>query len=222
MSNTVLTVHIVGGMTGLATMVVPLVTKKGGPWHRRAGWGFVAGMRVSAASGLVLAVRFLVEGRLADGVFFGVLSLVLAEALWSGLAALRRKRRPEASRGVIDRGLPAVLFVASVAAALFGVLRGEFLIALFSGIGVANGAGSFRFAVRPLPSRMAWWYQHMSSMMTACITAVTAVLVVNAGRIFGPIPDAVVWVPWVLPSLIIVPPFVVWIRYYRAKFREAT
>ena len=207
-----LTLHVVGGATGLGAMVVPLIARKGGPVHRRAGWLFVAGMTTSGVTGAVIAARFVLEGRAGPGVFFGLLSLMLLESLWVALAALRRKGRPEPSRR---------LALAGLGAAAYGVATGAGLPVAFGALSVLAGVGDLRFARRPLPSRMAWWYQHMASIMVACITAVTAFLVLNVDRLLGPMPSAVAWLPWILPTVVTVPLFLRWIRRYKVKFREA-
>ena len=67
---------------------------------------------------------------------------------------------------------------------------------------------------------MAWWYRHMEGMMTACLSAVTAFLVFNAARLFGDLPPSVAWIPWVAPSLIMVPGFSIWTHHYKVKFGE--
>ncbi len=221
MRDIVLGIHVAGGFTGLCTMLVPLFTKKGGPWHRRAGWGFVAGMATSAASGLVLSLIFLAAGRTDVGVFFGVLSLLLGEGVYAALAAIRRKKAPGPSPHLLDRAFPVVLGLAALGAIVYGFVGGHVLMVVFSTIALLTAAGDLRFASRPLSSRMAWWYQHMASMMGACIAAVTAFLVVNIARLAPNLPDVVAWVPWILPSAVMVPIFLTWIRHYRIKFREA-
>lgn len=221
MTDLVLTLHVIGGATGLCVMAVPLIAKKGGGWHRRAGWLFVAGMSTSGVTGAVIAVRFLLETRTGPAVFFGLLSLLLLESLWVALAALRRKGRPEPSRRPLDLGAPATLALAGLGAAAFGVHRGSVLPMAFGALSLLAGLGDLRFALRPLPSRMAWWYQHMASIMVACITAVTAFMVLNVNRLVGPLPPMISWLPWILPTALTVPLFLRWIQRYKVRFREA-
>ena len=222
MKNVVLAIHVAGGFTGLAAMLLPLIAKKGGRLHKRAGLVFVAGMGAAALSGVVMSIGFLLEGRTRHGVFFGVLSLLLGEGLWCALAAIRRKKSPDASRRPLDYLVPGALALAGAVGVAYGLMNARWLLVGFSTLSIAVSIGDLAFAARPLSSKMAWWYQHMGSMMGACIAAVTAFLVVNVDRLLGPIPNAVAWVPWVLPSAIIVPIFVMWIRHYRARFRELT
>ena len=43
MLTSILYLHIAGGSAALLSMFIPLVTRKGGLTHRRAGWVFVSG-----------------------------------------------------------------------------------------------------------------------------------------------------------------------------------
>ena len=42
MLKTLLAIHVAGGSIALASMLIPLFTRKGGSMHRKAGWVFVA------------------------------------------------------------------------------------------------------------------------------------------------------------------------------------
>ena len=44
MHDLLLTPHVIAGVVALASMIVPLVARKGGRLHRRAGWVFVIAM----------------------------------------------------------------------------------------------------------------------------------------------------------------------------------
>lgn len=220
MKNVFLVAHIIGGLVGLSAMALPLLSKKGGRFHKQAGWVFTVGMGLAAVGGAAMSVGFLLEGRTDNGVFFGVLSLLLGEGLWSAIAAIRRKKSPEPSRRPLDYVVPGLLAAAGLVGVVYGLVHAVWLLVGFSALSVSVAVGDLRFAARPLSSKMAWWYQHMGSMMGACIAAVTAFLVVNIGRYVGPLPDPVAWVPWVVPSAVLVPLFMVWMRHYRARFGE--
>jgi uncharacterized membrane protein len=220
MADPLLLAHIIGGAVGLGSMAVPLVAKKGGGLHVRAGWVFVAGMGLAGVSGAGMAARFFLRDRPGAGVFFGLLSLLLLESLWGALAAVKRKRRPEPSRRPLDLVVPALLGLAGLGGLGYAVAAGRPLVGFFGGLSLLSAGGDLLFALRPLPSPMAWWYRHMASIMVACISAVTAFLVLNVSRLVGPLPREVGWLPWVLPTVITVPLFMRWIRRYRVRFRD--
>ncbi|MCB9648315.1 MAG: hypothetical protein H6730_17170 [Deltaproteobacteria bacterium] len=220
MLDPALTLHIFGGAAGLLTMPIPLIAKKGGRWHRRAGWLFVAGMTIAGLTGLWMAGRFFLADRTGRGAFFGVLSVLLLESLWSAMAALARKRQPAPSRRLLDVAAPVASGLAALAGLGYGLSAGRPLLAVFATLALLSAVGDLRFALLPLPTPMAWWYRHMLSIMVACISAITAFAILNVSRLVGQLPPAVAWVPWVLPTAIMVPAFVSWVRRYRVRFRE--
>jgi len=58
--QSVLAVHIAAGAVALSVFWVPLVTKKGGRTHRRAGWVYVvaaATLAICSPSGPILQAR---------------------------------------------------------------------------------------------------------------------------------------------------------------------
>jgi hypothetical protein len=62
---------------------------------------------------------------------------------------------------------------------------------------------------------MHWWFEHMSSMLGACIAATTAFSVVNANNLGLQTFSLIVWLA---PSVVGVPAIAIWTRYYRRKF----
>jgi hypothetical protein len=66
---------------------------------------------------------------------------------------------------------------------------------------------------------MHWWFEHMSSMLGACIAATTAFLVVNAPRLGF---DTFSILVWLAPSIVGVPVIAIWTGYYRRKFARTT
>jgi hypothetical protein len=90
-----------------------------------------------------------------------------------------------------------------------------------SPIGFLVGPGNLRFARRPRTTPMAWWYEHMGSMLGGGIAFHTAFFVLGAGRLLGLQLEGVAAVaPWVLPSLVGIPASAIWTLYYRRKFGD--
>jgi hypothetical protein len=219
MLTALLYVHIAGGTIALLSMLIPLVTKKGGLTHRRAGWVFVSGMTIVSITALLLAgTRWVTnpsqQGREA-GAFLFFVAILTATSVSAGVRVLRMKTRTLAHRHPWDLGLPALLTASSIAAAVYGLSTGRSLFIAFSLVGLFVGGGQLAYWMRPQSHPMHWWFEHMSSMLGSCIAATTAFLVVNAGRLgfetFG-------LVVWLAPTIIGVPTIVIWTGYYRRKF----
>jgi uncharacterized membrane protein len=218
-----LTVHIAGGTAALLSMVVPMVARKGGLVHRRAGWVFVSGMAIVSLTAFALsALRFLTdptaEGR-AAGLYLFFVAILTAAGVSAGVRVLRTKARREAHHQVWDLGLASALTISSVAMAGYGVATGRPLFVAFSVIGLVNGVGQLRYWLRPPQQHMHWWFQHMSQMLGSCIAATTAFLVVNAGRLGA---DTFSLGVWLAPTLIGGPAIAIWTLYYRRKFAGPT
>ena len=223
MLTSILYLHIAGGAAALLSMLIPLVTKKGGTSHRRAGWVFVSGMTVVSITALLLAgTRWATDptprGREA-GAFLFFISILTATSVSGGVRVLRAKTRTAPHRHPWDLGLPALLTASSIAAAVYGLSTGNRLFTAFSVIGLLGGGGNLAYWITQPTHPMHWWFEHMSSMLGACIAATTAFLVVNASNLGFQTFSLVVWLA---PSVIGVPTIAIWTRYYRRKFAPAS
>jgi hypothetical protein len=219
MLKSILFLHVAGGSLSLLSMVIPLVTKKGGVTHRRAGWVFVTGMTLVSITALLLAgTRWATDltprGREA-GAFLFFVGILTATNVSSGVRVLRTKARSTSGRHPWDLGLPALLTASSVAAAAHGLSTGNHLFTAFAVIGLLAGGGNLAYWLTPPTHPMHWWFEHMSSMLGACIAATTAFLVVNASNLGMETFSLAVWLT---PSIIGVPATAIWTRYYRRKF----
>ena len=219
--NTLLAIHIAAGSVALLSMFVPMVTRKGGLMHRRAGWVFVVAMATVAATALVLSgARLLLDptprGRTA-GLFLLLLTVLTASGVSAGVRVLRFKARTAAHRHWWDLGLPALLVVIGAGVGFDGFLRGSVLFAAFSGLAVVNGLSDIRYWLQRPSSKAHWWFEHMSSMLGASIAATTAFLV-NTADNFG------IWLlaAWLGPSIIGAPAIAIWTAYYRRRFAART
>jgi len=220
MFKTLLALHIAGGSLALASMWIPLVTRKGGRTHRRAGWVFVVGMTIVSVTAVGLACwRLLFDPRPEArnfAVFLLYIALLSGSSVSAGVRVLRAKRRTGVHRHPWDVGLPFLLTASSAAIALFGIRTGQPLFAAFSIIGLLNGITALRYWLRPPTSPMHWWFEHMSGMLGGCIAALTAFLVVNTNTL-GLMPLAA----WLGPSIVLGPITAAWTQYYRRRFGQA-
>lgn len=219
MLKMILYFHIAGGSAALLSMLVPLMTRKGGRAHRRSGWVFVAGMTVVSITALALsAARYMLDPRpeaKAFALFLFYIAILTGEGVSSGVRALRTKDRSVRRTYAWDIGLATVLTLTAVAMAGYGIASGHALFAWFSIIGLVNGVQGLVYWLRPQTDRMHWWFRHMSSMLGSCIAATTAFLVVNAPFAGFSRTSLIVWItPGVVGGIVTA----VWTRYYKRKF----
>ena len=222
MMKMLLGIHIAGGAAALLAMAIPLVARKGGRAHVRAGWVFVTGMTAVSITALVLAAgRFFFDPRpqaQAAGVFLFYVAILTGAGVSAGMRALRGKRRTAASHHPWDVGMAALLTASGAGILVYGAMLRVPLFVIFSAVGIANGTGQLRYWLRPPTSHMHWWYEHMSGMLGACIAATTAFLVNNAGNLGLSNLSLVVWLT---PAVIGGPASAIWRAYYRRKFEFA-
>jgi uncharacterized membrane protein len=217
MFRPVLVLHIVAGSVALASMLIPVLSRKGGRLHRRAGWVFVTAMAAVSVTALLLSgARLFLDPRPQArdmGFFLLAVSLLTGNAVSTGVRVLRFKTRTTPHLHWWDTGLPAVLTMFSLALGAFGAWRGQALFIAFAIIGLLSGGGALRYWLRIPTSRMHWWYEHMGAMLGGCIAATTAFLVVNAGNLgLWPL------VAWLSPSIVGTPATIIWTAYYRRRF----
>ena len=217
MMQPILALHIAAGSIALASMVIPIVAMKGGRTHRRAGWVFVASMAVVSITALIMSTgRMLFDPRPEAkefGFFLLVVALLTGSAVSAGVRVLRFRNRVTPRLHWWDTGLPVVLAGASIALGAYAVAQGRILFVAFSGLGLLNAASSLRYWLRAPSTPMHWWFAHMNGMLTGCIAATTAFLVINGGRI-----GILTLVAWLAPAAMGGPAIALWIRYYQRRF----
>ena len=212
--RTALALHIAAGATALVAGLVPMLGRKGGRWHVRAGRVYTGCMvAVAATAGLLCVLQPLTLGRLfLTGI--AVLSFYLSFSGWR--AARRRSATPARPDQVLALAalLVGVLMVGTglrlhaVLFAFFGAL-----LALFAGLDV-------RQSLRPRPAAPAepWIFRHFTRLGGSYISAFTAFLVVNMGRF---LPDAAPsWAGlavWMAPTFIGTLLIVRTVRHHKAR-----
>ena len=151
--------HPLAGAAALSSFWVPLVTKKGGVAHRRAGWVYIAAAATIALTGLVGCARILTDdnpGNDRVGIFLGYVAVLAAANALLGVRSLGTKRRGEARRSLVDLTPPALLVLLGVPLAVFGAHVRVFLYVAFAALGVAIGVVQLRFWLRAPKTRHEW------------------------------------------------------------------
>ena len=221
MHDLLLTPHIIAGVVALAAMAVPLVARKGGRAHRRAGWVFVIAMTGVSITAIALAIdRFTLADAQhpnahAIGLFLLYVATLTAAGVSSGVRALRFKARTTPHRHAWDLGISAANVAMGLATLVYGIIEHRMLFIAFSFVGLATGTGQLRYWLRAPTTRFHWWFAHMSGMLASCIAALTALVVVNAAR-FGTHTFATAL--WIAVPALGAPAIFAWSAYYRRRF----
>lgn len=208
-------IHVLAGTVALVMAPGALLTVKGGRAHRRWGKIYFWAMAVVAATALAVG--------LWRSLFFLVLVAVFSfYAALSGYRVLYRKR-PELGQHAtaLDWLAAALTLAASGALVVLGILqptpawrRISIVAVVFGLLGLILALRDAWAFVKPPADRNAWWYHHMGNMMGSYIAAVTAFSVVN----FVFLPTTVKWL-W--PTVLGTPLIVIWVIYYKIRFRRS-
>jgi hypothetical protein len=223
--DVVLWFHIACGCVGLAAFWVPVLTRKGGPTHRKAGWVYVSAMLgVVASAGVLAALLFRdpeaghdfaggqseeaaasVARARAIALLFGALALLTFTNGWHGLRVLRAKRNPLQMRTAFNMGLHASNVLVGLPLLVLGVRDGVPLFVVFGVLCFVTGATDLRSLWRPSPDPRYWLYAHLNSMIATGIAAHTAFLALGAVRLVPhlyALSPALYGIPWIAPTAI--------------------
>jgi hypothetical protein len=238
-----LSFHVAAGIIGLAAFWTPAISRKGGAAHVHVGRVFYKATCVIAITGLAMALLMAVaplavhplqagatpeqaaavaaKSRMAAP-FLLYLVLITFAPVHHGIGVLRTREAPERLATPFHTAVAMAAIGMSVVMIGLALWAREPVFAALSPIGVLTGRGNLRFAQQPSASRMAWWYEHMGSMLGGGIAFHTAFLVVGAGPLIGTrLTGFAAVVPWILPSIVGIPATAIWVAYYRRKFRDA-
>jgi uncharacterized membrane protein len=200
MTQTILFLHILAGVTALAAAGVAIGSAKGGRLHRRAGNAYALAMLVTGLGALLLAVMHPNPFLFAVGVF----SLYLVFTGWR--AAMVRDGRPRD----LDHAGGAAMALAGIGMLVWrahGLLAGSgaqpVILLAFGSIGLTMALSDWRDWVRGPIAGKARIARHLSRMLGGTIATITAAGVVNLGFL----PDLVVWLG---PTALITPVIFWW------------
>lgn len=228
-----LVTHVLASAVGLIALLPPLFAKKGGRIHGTVGRVFVRGMLISSLTGAVLAVSWMVApatfraseapaAARVSGSFLLLIGVLTGHAVLMAMHALERKRAPAPQANLRNLASTIALIVTALASLVIGCASGRWLSVGFGALSLFVAAGDLAFACRPLSHPRAYLYQHIRSMGTASISAVTAFAVIGGRRFLGEdVLGDQAWLMWVLPGLVLGPLFAYWVRVYKRKFEGA-
>ena len=201
-------VHIFFGSIALFVAPAAMLTHKGGLWHRRWGKTYFWSMAVVATTAVVMAL-------IRSGLFFLLLAFFSFYLAFTGYQILYRKT-PQQRANRADWIAVSTMLLGGLALITYGVYLmltssiGTVAI-VFGAIGVFFAVTDIRTFLHPPKEKQAWWYIHMTRMLSAYIATVTAFSVVN----FHFLPPVARWL-W--PTVVGTVGISVWRGYYQRKF----
>jgi len=215
--------HIAAGFTALLVFWIPIVTRKGGKAHVRAGWIYVGAMGAVALSAVYMGVWRIAldpnrtEESTAFAWFLIFIALLSSATAWYGIRVLRFKQRNGVHRNWIDLLIPSALVLSGGCISLYGFSIGFPLLSWFPFVGIILGSTQLWYWLRPPRTNMHWWFEHMSGLMGCCIATITAFTVFGAPRLLGV--SAVHPIIWFIPTFVLGPMIGIYSAYYRKKFK---
>jgi hypothetical protein len=214
-------VHIAAGSLALGAMWVPLLSRKGGTLHRRAGRVFVIAMAVVTIAAIGASAWRLTcdtdPGRRTWAAYLLFVAVLTGSQVSAGVRALRTKSRTGPHLHAWDVGIAALLLASAVAVFVWGLRAGIPLFVGFAPVGIVIGSLQLAYWLRPPRNRMHWWFEHMFMMIGAGIGTVSAFTVVNARHLGLPSDSLIVWQA---PGVVGLTAWAVWRRYYGRLFRK--
>ena len=203
-----LIIHIAAGSIALLTAALALAAPKGQRWHILAGRVYAVAMTVIFLTAVPLAIL----GASIFLLLIAVFSFYLVFAGWRFARNRRRRAHPVDWAAVSILGATGLaMWGYAVVIALNGSSQWVTLL-IFGAIAVALGLADARFHRRQ-PGGALRVARHLTNMLAATIATVTAVTVVNVDL-------EPVWLPWILPTVIITPLIVWWNIRVRRQARR--
>jgi len=203
--------HIFFGTIGLVAFWAPVLTKKGGAFHRRAGFFFVytmftTGTIATCVSLTTLAAPLETHPLVHDEALilgqFGwlmlFLSLLTIDLAWHTLATVRYKRSHQSHRSVPSVLLQLAVIVSGLNCAWHGLQLDRSLMVGVGLLGAFAGVVMLGFMFATWLGRTAYLHQHVRAGVGVGISAYTAVLAVSLVR-FAPEEAFNPWL-WAIPT----------------------
>ena len=215
----VLALHILGGGIGLTAGTVNMFRPKGDRIHKICGRFFLYGMLTAGSAALFLSAMHTNYFLFITGVF------TIYMVGTGDRYLLRRGTAQNLKPALVDWALTIGMLLFGLGFIAFGIYKliaGNtfgLVFSVFGFISLSMVRGDIKNYTQPPVYKNTWLLVHLQRMMGAYIAATTAFLVVNLpGDI---IPPNLKFIPWLLPTALIVPLIFKWSKKYAVKVKPA-
>ena len=212
----ILYLHIAFGSLSLIAFWIPVLVKKGGDLHIRAGWIYVYLMWGVVISAIVLSLMNLIDEKYIVAAFLGFLSIITGHPLWYGIVILKHKKQIPARVIKINTVLNWILFLGGAGLLIWSLIlkvQGQaILLTVFGMIGMISAAPM----IFKKSNQNNWLADHIQGLLGTGIAAYTAFFAFGGSRFLGHVfTDQLIIIPWILPTII----GVFGIKYYKRKMK---
>jgi hypothetical protein len=207
--------HITAGIIAFLVAPVALIARKAGRTHILWGTVFFWGMLLVAFTAVPMTIHH-------PNMFLFLVAIFSTHLSLSGYrASAGRKAIGTYKSRLIDKtiafgslgsylllvgwGIYSILYSADTS---FG-----YIAMVFGMIGLSFSVSQVRRLYKPSSDKMNWWYSHMKGMVGAYIATVSAFSAVNL-HFLPPV------VRWLWPTIIGTVGLVIWVGYYKKKFKN--
>jgi len=217
--------HIFGGGLALLTFLIPLITKKGGKLHGKAGWVYVSSMLLVCVSSLVITPWrvFFDEQRVESSIIFSLflffITVFTITSLSNGMSVLKEKKRAYKSTKIKHIGMSLFLVILALVIQYIGLVKKNNLLFYFPFLAHVTAFGQLKYWLKAPAEKMHWWYFHMNQMFVACIATLTAFLVTALPRLVPSLGSQSILM-WIAPGLILGTIANRWTAKYKKQFEN--
>ena len=212
----ILYVHIAFGAGSLIVFWIPVLGKKGGDMHIKAGKVYVFMMWVVVISSIFMSLINLYNGLYIIAAFLGFLAVITGHPLWYGMVILKYKKGLSSKVERINRILNWVLFLGGAGLFLWALLlrvQGQAILLMVFGIIGMSSAAPLLFRKH---RKTNWLMEHIQGLLGTGIAAYTAFFAFGGSRLLGHIfTNQWIIIPWILPTII----GIFGIKYYKKKMQ---
>lgn len=229
-------VHILTGFTGLVAFWIPVLTRKGGKYHKLFGriFKYCAYLVLLAAvialllrSPEMLATDFDDPAQvlmLSFYVFLSYLILVVYIGMRHGFAVLAHKNDITELNTPLNNAFVWISIAASIALLTYTIIVSpvnQILLYVLSPLGIINGLDIRTAITNKHHLKKTWLYEHLNALLGTGIAFHTAFAVFGAGQLFDFNLNGFLQVlPWITPTLLGVPAIMIWTRMYKQRFGD--
>ncbi len=198
-ATVLLVIHITAGSIALLSAMVPLVTKKGGNIHKKAGRVYALAMAVVVITAFPLAI-------ISPDIFLLIIAIFSGYLVFAGWRfAASHGAKPDR----VDYAAVGVMAATGVGMWIYGAYIGfsgdsmGIVLGVFGIVAIGLSIADAQFHRQWTPGAAGRIQRHLTNMLAGTIATITAVLVTNWE-------SDPAWIAWVLPTFVITPLIVWW------------